>query len=249
MALTNEQFERYKKNIVIPAIGSKGQEKLLNSKVLIVGVGGLGSSCAFYLAAAGIGRIGIVDFDSVETENLQRQILYTVNDVGELKVESARRRINEFNPGIEVVPYKIKVSSKNDLDIINDYEVIVECSDNLSTKYLVNDACVSKNKPLVYAAGIMFEGQAMTILPGSSACYRCVFPNAPSEKNLFMETGEIGTLGAVAGVLGVIQSNEVIKYILNIGELLTNKLLIFDSLSLEFRKVEARRSPCCPVCG
>jgi len=248
MALSQEQLTRYQRNIVIPAIGDKGQEKLLSSKVLIVGTGGLGSSCAYYLAAAGIGKIGLVDFDLVELDNLQRQILHATRDIGKSKVTSAKDKLNNLNPEIEIVPHKVKLSSENILDIVKDYCLLVECSDNFLTKYLLNDTSILTKKPLFYAAVLRFEGQAMTILPGETACYRCLFPKPPSEDE-FISPKDAGILGAVAGTIGLIQANEVLKYILNIGELLTNKLLTFDSLTTTFKKVKAKANPNCPVCG
>ncbi|NQT28553.1 MAG: HesA/MoeB/ThiF family protein [Candidatus Omnitrophica bacterium] len=248
MALSKEQLARYRRNIVIPAIGDKGQEKLLDSKVLIVGTGGLGSSCAYYLAAAGIGKIGLVDFDLVELDNLQRQILHATGDIGKSKVTSAKDKLSNLNPEIEIIPHKVKLSSENILDIVKDYNLLVECSDNSLTKYLLNDTSIFTKKPLFYAAALRFEGQAMTILPGKTACYRCLFPKLPSE-NEFISPKDAGILGVVAGIIGLIQANEVLKYILNIGELLTDKLLIFDSLTTTFRKIKVQLNPKCPVCG
>ncbi len=248
MALSQEQLTRYRRNITIPAIGSKGQEKLLNSKVLIIGTGGLGSSCAYYLAAAGIGKIGLVDFDLVELDNLQRQILHATRDIGKSKVISAKDKLNNLNPEIEITPHKVKLSSENILDIVKDYLLLVECSDNFLTKYLLNDTAILTKKPLFYAAVLRFEGQAMTILPRQTACYRCLFPKPPSE-NEFISPKDAGILGAVAGTIGLVQANEVLKYILNIGELLTNKLLTFDSLATTFKKIKVQPNPSCPVCG
>lgn len=248
MALSQEQLARYRRNIVIPAIGSKGQEKLLSSKVLIIGTGGLGSSCAYYLAAAGIGKIGLVDFDSVELDNLQRQILHATRDIGKPKVESAKDKLNNLNPGIEIIPHKVKLSPDNILGIVKGYDFLVECSDNFLTKYLLNDTSIFTKKPLFYAAVLRFEGQAMTILPQKTACYRCLFPKPPSEDE-FISPKDAGILGTVAGIIGLVQANEVLKYILNIGELLTNKLLTFDSLTTTFKKIKVKANPNCPVCG
>ncbi|UCC95252.1 MAG: ThiF family adenylyltransferase [Candidatus Omnitrophota bacterium] len=248
MDLSEEQLQRYKRNIVIPGIGVAGQRKLLNAKVLIVGAGGLGSSCALYLAAAGIGTIGIVDFDSVELDNLQRQILHTTSDLGKLKAESAQEKLQGLNTDIQVIPYSCKVSSSNVAEIIDDYDALVECSDNFSTKYLLNDASVLMGKPFFYAAVLRFEGQAMTILPSKSSCYRCVFPQTPPI-SAAPSTQEAGILGAVAGTLGIIQATEVVKYFLGIGKLLTNTLLIFDALNVDFRKVKVQQNPACPACG
>lgn len=248
MALNQEQLVRYQRNIVIPAIGNKGQNKLLNSKVLIVGTGGLGSSCAYYLAAAGIGKIGLVDFDLVELDNLQRQILHATSDIGKTKVESAKAKLSNLNPEIEIITHKVKLSSENILDIVAGYDLLVECSDNFSTKYLLNDTSILTKKPLFYAAVLRFEGQAMTIIPKKSACYRCLFPKPPSEDE-FISPKDAGILGAVAGIIGLVQATEVLKYILNIGELLTDKLLTFDSLATTFKKIKVKANPKCPVCG
>ena len=248
MSLNNEQIERYSRQILLPNVGGKGQEKLLNAKVLIIGVGGLGSPCAVYLACAGIGKLGIVDSDSVELNNLQRQILHSTKDVGRPKVESAKERINAINTDVEVIPFNLRLTSENILDIIKDYDIIVDGSDNFPTRYLVNDACVLLKKPLSHGGIFRFDGQAITILPGESACYRCLFPEPPPP-GLVPSCQEAGILGAVAGVIGTIQANEVLKYILGLGELLTEKLLVFNALESSFRQVKVLRDPKCPVCG
>lgn len=246
--LSESQIERYSRQIILPQIGGKGQEKLLNASVLIVGAGGLGSPCALYLAAAGIGKLGIVDSDKVELNNLQRQILHSTLDVSRPKVESARERIFGLNPEIKIIPYNIRLTSENILELIRDYQIVVDGSDNFPTRYLVNDACVLAKKPLVHAGIFRFEGQAMTILPGESACYRCLFPEPPPP-GLVPSCQEAGILGAVAGVLGTLQANEVLKYILNLGYLLTGKLLVFNALDSSFRQVKVARDRLCPVCG
>lgn len=248
MPLRDDQIERYSRQIILPNVGGKGQEKILKAKVLIIGAGGLGSPCALYLASAGVGRIGIVDSDAVELNNLQRQILHSTQNAGKPKVESAKERINAINPDVEVIPYKIRLTSENILDIIREYDIIVDGSDNFPTRYLVNDACVLSKKPLSHAGIFRFDGQATTILPGVSACYRCLFPDPPPA-GFVPSCQESGILGAVAGVIGVIQANEVLKFILGIGNLLTGKLLIFNALDSSFRQVKVPRDPKCPVCG
>lgn len=239
-------LERYSNQIILPKVGKEGQEKLLRASVLIIGAGGLGSPCALYLAAAGIGKIGIVDSDVVEIKNLQRQIIYTTKDADKAKVESAKERIEALNPDVKVIPYRVRVTSKNILDMIRDYDIIIDGSDNFPTKYLVNDACVFSGKPLFHGGISKFEGQTMTIIPGQSACYRCIFPEPPAPAASCHETGILGT---VPGVIGTIQANEALKYILNIGTLLTGRLLIFNALDSSFRQVRVPRDPKCPVCG
>jgi adenylyltransferase/sulfurtransferase len=248
MNLREDQIERYSRQIILPNIGGKGQEKLLNAKVLIIGAGGLGSPCALYLAAAGIGTIGIVDSDKVELNNLQRQILHSTPEVGRAKVASAQARLNAINPDIKVIPYHTRLTSKNILDIIKDYDIIVDGSDNFPTRYLVNDACVLAQKPLSHGGIFRFDGQTFTILPGKSACYRCLFPEPPPP-GLVPGCQEAGILGAVAGVIGTLQANEVCKYILGIGNLLAGKLLVFNALDSSFRQVKIPQDPKCPICS
>lgn len=248
MRLREDQIERYSRQIILPNVGGKGQEKLLSAKVLIIGAGGLGSPCALYLAAAGIGKIGIVDSDEVELNNLQRQILHSTKDVGRSKTESAKDRLNAINPDVEVAPYKIRFVSENILNIIKDYDIIIDGSDNFPTRYLVNDACVLSKKPLSHGGIFRYDGQAITILPGESACYRCLFPTPPPP-GLVPSCQEAGILGVVAGVIGTIQANEVLKYILGIGDLLAGKLLVFNALDSSFRQVKVPKDPKCPVCG
>jgi len=248
MELREDQIERYSRQIILPHVGGKGQEKLLNARVLIIGAGGLGSPCALYLASAGVGKIGIVDSDRVELNNLQRQIIHSMKDVGRPKVESAKDRLFGMNEDVEIVPYNIRVSSKNILDIIKDYDGVVDGSDNFPTRYLVNDACVLSNKQLFHGGILRFDGQAITISPGKSACYRCLFPEPPPP-GLIPNCQEAGILGAVAGVIGTIQANEVLKYILGIEGLLEGKLLVFNALNSSFRQVRVPQDPKCPVCG
>ncbi len=248
MKLREDQIERYSRQIILPNVGGKGQEKLLNAKVLIIGAGGLGSPVALYLGSAGIGKIGIVDSDKVELNNLQRQILHSTKDVGTPKVESAKNKLNGINQDVEIIPYNLRFTSENILDIIKDYDIIVDGSDNFPTRYLVNDACVLSKKPLSHGAIFKFDGQAMTILPHQSACYRCLFPEPPPP-GLVPSCQEGGILGAVAGVIGTIQANEVLKYVLGIGDTLTGKLLVFNALDSSFRQVKVPKDPKCPICG
>lgn len=248
MKLSEEQIERYSRQILLPDVGGKGQEKLLKAKVLMIGAGGLGSPCALYLASAGIGKIGIVDSDKVELNNLQRQILHSRKDVGRTKVESARDRLTGINEDVEVVSHNLRLTSKNILDVIKDYDMVVDGSDNFPTRYLVNDACVISKKPFVHSGIFRFDGQAMTILPGEGPCYRCLFPQPPPA-GLVPSCQEAGVLGAVAGIMGTIQASEVLKYVLSLGDLLVGRLLVFNALDSSFRQVKVPRNAGCPVCG
>jgi adenylyltransferase/sulfurtransferase len=245
---TNEQIERYSRQIILPNVGGKGQEKLLKAKVLIIGTGGLGAPCSFYLAAAGVGKIGLVDSDKVELNNLQRQIVHTTADVGIPKVESGKKRLTALNPDVEVVAHALRLDSTNILEVIKGYDIIVDGSDNFPTRYLVNDACVIAKKPLVHAGIFRYDGQIMTILPGKGPCYRCLFPEPPPP-GAVPSCQEGGILGAVAGVLGVLQANEVLKFILQSGELLSGRLLIFNALEASFRTVKVPKDKECPVCS
>ena len=233
---------------MIPHIGGKGQEKLLNARVLVIGAGGLGSPVSLYLAAAGIGKIGIVDSDKVELNNLQRQIMHSTENVGKPKVESGKERIREINPDVEVTPYNLRLTSENILDIVKDYDIILDGSDNFPTRYLVNDACVLSKKPLSHGGIFRYDGQAMTIIPGKGPCYRCLFAEPPPP-GAMPSCQEAGILGAVAGVIGVIQASEVLKFILGIGELLVGRLLVFNALDSSFRTVKVRKNKDCPICG
>lgn len=248
MNLRDDQIERYSRQIILPDVGGKGQDKILNAKVLVIGAGGLGSPAAFYLAAAGVGTLGIVDSDNVELNNLQRQILHTTANVGIPKVESAAKRLSALNPDVKIIQHKLRLTSENILDIIAPYDIVIDGSDNFPTRYLVNDACVLAKKPLVHAGIFRFEGQALTILPGESACYRCLFPEPPPP-GLVPSCQEGGILGVVAGILGMVQTNEALKLILGIGETLVGKLAIFNALNSSFRTVKVPRDKDCPVCG
>ena len=248
MNLQEDQIERYSRQIILDQVGGKGQEKLLNARVLIIGAGGLGSPCALYLAAAGVGHLGIVDSDHVELNNLQRQVIHSTDDVDRPKVDSARDRLHSLNPDIRITPYNLRLTSANIMEIIKDYDIVVDGSDNFPTRYLVNDACVLADKPLSHGAILRFYGQVYTILPGKSACYRCLFAEPPPP-GAVPNCQEAGILGAVAGIIGVLQANEVLKYILGVGELLQGRLLTFDALDASFREVKILRDTACPVCG
>ena len=246
--LREDQIERYSRQVILPNVGGKGQEKLLGANVLVIGAGGLGSPASLYLAAAGVGRIGIVDSDKVELNNLQRQILHSTKNVGRPKVESGKERMREINPDVEVVPYNLRLTSANILDMVKDYDIIIDGSDNFPTRYLVNDACVLSKKPLSHGGIFRFDGQAMTILPGKGPCYRCLFPEPPPP-GAVPSCQESGILGAVAGVIGVIQANEVLKFVLGIGEMLVGRLLVFNALNSSFRAVKVPKNRDCPICG
>ncbi len=248
MDFTEEQIERYSRQIILTEVGGVGQKKLLKAKVLIIGCGGLGSPCAYYLAGAGIGKIGLVDSDTVELNNLQRQILHFTQDVGKQKTESAKEKLEALNPDIEVVTYPFRLTSENILDIIKDYDLIVDGSDNFPTKYLVNDACVMANKPFSHAGILQFYGQTMFIIPHEGPCFRCLFPEPPPPGTV-PSCQEAGILGAVAGILGMVQTTEVLKFILDKGELLVGKLFVFNALEMSFRKLNIHRNNDCPVCG
>ncbi len=245
---TDEQIKRYSRHIILPEVGGKGQRKLLDSKVFLVGAGGLGSPAAFYLAAAGIGKIGISDNDDVDFSNLQRQILHSTKDVGRPKVQSAKETIADLNPDVEVVPYTERLNSENIINIIKDYDVILDGSDNFPTRYLVNDACVMLGKPLSHGSIFRFDGQATTILPGQGPCYRCLY-ETPPPPDLVPSCQEAGVLGVIAGIIGVIQATEVIKLVLGKGNILNGKLLLYDSLNMDFKKLNIQRNPACPMCG
>ena len=244
---TKEQMERYSRQTILEEVGLQGQRKLLDSKVLIVGAGGLGSPAAIYLAAAGVGTLGIVDGDHVDLSNLHRQVMHFTHDIGRPKTQSARRTIEDINPDVKVVPYQTVLTSENALQILADYDVVVNGSDNFPTRYLVNDACVMLGKPLIDASILKWEGQATAFLPGRG-CYRCLFPTPPPP-GVVPSCAEGGIVGAVAGFMGTLQAVEAVKVLLGKGTTLVNRLLIFDALDGEIRTVRWNRNPDCPVCG
>jgi len=246
-ALTPEQVDRYSRHIIMPQIGPSGQRKLMEAKVLIVGAGGLGGPAALYLALAGVGTIGIVDFDVVDLSNLQRQVLHQSDDVGRKKTESARQTLLAYNPDVNVVIHDTPITSDNAMEIIPNYDIVVNGADNFTTRYLVNDASYFAGKTLVDGSILLFDGQATVFVPGQG-CYRCLFP-APPPPGLVPNCAEAGVLGALTGVMGSIQAIETVKQVLGIGESLVSRLLLFDALSMEFRVVKLRRDPKCPLCG
>lgn len=249
MAFTNEQLERYSRHIILKEIGVRGQKKLLAAKVLIIGAGGLGSPAAMYLAAAGVGTIGIADADEVELTNLQRQIIHTTDDLGKAKTESAGETIRALNPDVTVNLYHVFVNSSNILDIIRDYDFVIDGTDNFPAKFLINDACVMSGKPFCHAGIVRFSGQLITYVPGEGPCYRCIF-REPPPKDAVPTCRQAGVIGAMAGVIGSLQAMEAVKYIVGQGELLTGSLMTFDGLKMEWRKVPLpHRVKDCPVCG
>ncbi len=241
--------QRYSRHVLIPEVGEEGQLKLLDSRVLLLGAGGLGSPAALYLAAAGVGRLGIVDDDRVDASNLQRQVLHSTSRLGEWKAESAKRTLAELNPDVEVVPYIERLNSENVERILADgWDVIVDGTDNFPTRYLINDAAVWHDIPLVHGSIYRFEGQATVFKPGAGPCYRCLFPQPPPPE-LAPSCAEGGVLGVLPGILGSLQASEALKLCLGIGEPLVGRLLLFDALATEFSEVNLRRDPNCPVCG
>ncbi len=245
--LSPGQVQRYSRHLIMPNVGSVGQRKLLDGKVLVIGAGGLGSPISLYLALAGVGTIGIVDFDVVDVSNLQRQILHTDADVGRRKVESAKETLLAHNPDLNVQVHEEPINSENAMEIINQYDIIVNGADNFSTRYLVNDAAYLAGKPLVDGAILVFDGRATTYLPGQG-CYRCMYPDPPPPGEV-PNCSEAGVIGALPGLVGSIQALEVIKLLLGIGETLTGRLLMIDALSMEFTELKVRKDPQCKLCG
>jgi molybdopterin/thiamine biosynthesis adenylyltransferase/molybdopterin converting factor small subunit len=246
-ALTAEQVNRYSRHIIMPQVGPAGQRKIMESSVLIIGAGGLGSPIAVYLALAGIGKIGIVDFDTVDISNLQRQILHQNEDVGKPKAVSAKETINAYNPDVEVVTYEVPITSDNAMEIIAPYDYVINGADNFAARYLVNDACHFLKKPLVDGSILLFDGQVTVYIPGQG-CYRCLYP-APPPPGMVPSCAEAGVLGALCGTVGTIQATEVLKLILGVGDSLHGRLLLYDALAMEFRQVRIRRDPHCVLCG
>lgn len=249
MGFTNEQLERYSRHIILKEVGAKGQKKLLDAKVLIIGAGGLGSPAAMYLAAAGVGTIGIADSDEVDLSNLQRQIIHSTADIGKPKVQSAKETMEKINPDVSVRTYRTFVTSENIIGLISDYDFIIDATDNFSSKFLINDACVMAKKPFCHAGIIRFKGQLMTYVPEQGPCYRCIFKEPPP-KDAVPTCKEVGIIGAMCGVIGSLQAMEAVKYIIGEGELLTGYLLTYDALAMEFRKVKLPYDTSdCDVCG
>ena len=248
MEFSEEQLKRYSRHIILPEVGGKGQKKISASKVIIVGAGGLGCPVGYYLAAAGVGTIALVDNDHVELSNLQRQIAHSVKTIDVNKAESAKQTFEALNPDVNVIAVKERINSKNILDLIRDYDIVVDGTDNFPTRYLINDACVILKKPLVSGAILRFEGQVTTILPGEGPCYRCLFEEPPPA-GLVPSCQEAGVLGVLPGVIGALQATEVLKLIIGKGKPLKGSLLIYDALSVDFRKVRIPKNKDCPVCG
>ncbi len=246
--LTEEQIRRYSRQILLPQVGGSGQRKLLSSNVLIVGAGGLGSPAALYLAAAGVGHLGLADFDVVDLSNLHRQVLHHTGDVGRLKTDSAAETLQALNPDVTITRHQERLTAENVRDVLEPYDVVVEGSDNFPTKYLINDACVMLGKPLVFGAVYQFEGQAAVFDPDEGPCYRCIFPEPPPP-DLVPSCQEAGVLGVVPGIIGTIQATEALKLLLGAGETLAGRLLVFDALAMSFMELEIARNPDCPVCG
>lgn len=249
MSFTEDQVRRYARHIILPGIGGDGQRRLMGAKVLVVGAGGLGSPAATYLAAAGVGTLGLVDFDHVDVSNLQRQILHGTSDVGRSKVASAADRLNELNPNVTVIQHDTLLSSANAFDVLGDYDVVVDGTDNFPVRYLVNDATQLLGKPLAYGSILQWEGQASVFLPGqNNPCYRCLFPEPPPPGTV-PSCAEGGVFGVLPGIIGSMQAVEAIKLILGVGESLAGKLVLYDALRNEFTTVKLRWDPDCPVCG
>jgi sulfur-carrier protein adenylyltransferase/sulfurtransferase len=249
MQLSNDEIKRYSRHLILPEVGMAGQKKICSSSVLCIGAGGLGSPIAMYLAAAGVGKIGIVDFDTVDFSNLQRQIIHGTDDVGRPKAESAKETINAINPNVEVVIHNTRLTSENALDIIDQYDVVVDGTDNFPTRYLTNDACVLLKKPNVYGSIFRFEGQASVFAPHlGGPCYRCLYPEPPPP-GMVPSCAEGGVLGVLPGIIGCIQATEILKLALGKGSSLINRLLLYNALDMKFREVKLRRDPKCPLCG
>jgi adenylyltransferase/sulfurtransferase len=246
--LSHEEIRRYSRHLIMPEVGIEGQRKLKAASVLIIGTGGLGSPLALYLAAAGIGRIGLVDYDTVDETNLQRQVIHGQASIGHLKVESARQRMMDINPNIRVDLYNVPLTSENALELFTPYDVIIDGTDNFPTRYLVNDACVKLGKPNVYGSIFRFEGQVSVFYAKEGPCYRCMFPTPPPP-GLVPSCAEGGVLGVLPGTVGTMQATEAIKLILGIGEPLVGRMLLYDALEMSFTKLKVRKDPKCPVCG
>ena len=246
--LSQSEIRRYGRQIIIPDVGLIGQKRLKAARVLIVGVGGLGSVASLYLAAAGVGTIGLIDHDVVEETNLQRQIIYTTDDVGKRKIDAARDRLSRLNPNVEIETYGEAISSSNALEIIQNYDVVIDATDNFPARYLLNDACVILDRPLIYGSIFRFDGQVSVFYPKKGPCYRCLYPEPPAP-NLVPSCAEGGVLGVLPGIVGTIQASEAIKLIMGIGEPLIGRLLMVDALSLSFRELRIERDRNCPVCG
>ena len=245
---SNEQIERYSRHIILKEVGGLGQTKLLESKILVIGAGGLGSPTALYLAAAGVGTLGIIDHDTVDVSNLQRQILHGTSDVGQPKVVSAKATLNEINPDVEIVMYQQRLSSKNVFQLFEDYDLVIDGCDNFPTRYLINDACVMMGKPNIHGSIFQFEGQVTIFYPGKGPCYRCLYPSPPPP-GMAPSCQEAGVFGVLPGIVGSVQAVEAIKVLLEIGDPLIGQLLLFDALGMSFKRMRLHQDSECPICG
>ncbi|MBW2366751.1 MAG: molybdopterin-synthase adenylyltransferase MoeB [Deltaproteobacteria bacterium] len=248
MEFTNEQIERYSRHLILSDVGVEGQQKISEAKVLVIGAGGLGAPVLLYLAAAGVGTLGVVDGDVVDLTNLQRQVIHFTADIDKPKVESAKEKIHRLNPDVTVNTYIKSATAENILELIRGYDFIVDGTDNFPAKFLINDACVLAKKPFSHAGILQFVGQTMTVIPGQSACYRCIFPEPPPP-NTVPSCSQAGVLGAMAGIFGTLQATEALKYIIGKGVLLTDRLMLFDGIEMEFRNVALTKEKNCAVCG
>ena len=246
--LSNEEVDRYSRHLIIPEVGMEGQKKLKRASVLCVGAGGLGSPLSLYLVAAGVGRIGLVDFDVVDSSNLQRQVIYSTSDVGRSKLQSAQETLGALNPNVAIETHELRLSSDNALELFEKYDIVADGTDNFPTRYLVNDACVLTGKPNVYGSIFRFEGQSSVFASEQGPCYRCLYPDPPPP-GLVPSCAEGGVLGILPGLIGLIQATEVVKLILGVGDPLIGRLLLFDALGMKFRELKLRKNPECPVCG
>lgn len=246
--LSNEEIQRYSRHLIMPEVGMEGQLKLKAARVLCIGTGGLGAPIGLYLTAAGVGTIGLVDFDVVDASNLQRQVIHGTKDIGRKKLDSAADRMKDINPHVNVIKHEVALSSENAMDIVKDYDVVVDGTDNFPTRYLVNDACVLLGKPNVYGSIFRFEGQASVFATKEGPCYRCLYPEPPPP-GLVPSCAEGGVLGILPGLIGVVQATEVAKLILGKGETLAGRLMLYDALNMKFREMKLRKSPDCPICG
>ena len=242
--LTEEEKERYLRHLIIDEVGEEGQKKIKAAKVLVVGAGGLGSPVSFYLTAAGVGTIGIVDFDTVSASNLQRQILYSTNDLGREKVVLAAEKLRALNPNVNVVPYNLKLTKENAEEIFRNYDMVLDGTDNFATRYIINEVCVKLEMPYFFGAIMRFSGQLTTIMPGVSPCLCCIYPELADEG-----TGPIGVFGIIPGIIGTLEATEALKYIMGIGDNLIGRMIMYDALAIEFRDIILERNPDCPVCG
>lgn len=245
--LTTPQKERYARHLILEGVGEKGQEKLLAGSVLVVGAGGLGSPALLYLVAAGVGRIGVADSDAVELSNLQRQILHSTERIGQQKVASAASVLMPLNPDVRLTTYPIRVDGRNIAELMDGYDFVIDATDNFEAKYLINDTCITAGKPFSHGGILRYNGQTMTVIPGQSPCYRCIFPD-PIDGEDALACSKAGVLGVLPGIIGTLQATEAIKYLTGVGDLLLGRLLTYDSAAMRFREVAIRRNAACPVC-